>query len=599
MTTIGERNGSQVQNRVCSLTHGRPDHRWLTPAALIVIAAATVAAFAPGLGGEFLNWDDDRNFLRNDSFRGIGWDRMVWAWQTYHLGVWQPLAWLALGVQWCVGGLDARVYHLVSLVVHVANAWLFYALTFRLIRRARSDDTFDPRSAKIGAALVSGLFAVHPLRVEAVAWISAQPYLPSVFFYLLAIHAYLGAHRDGQRIGRGRPGYTLASAWFGCIAFLCFVAAVLFKAVAVSLPCVLLVLDYYPLRRIGGRAGWFSRTARRAVIEKFPYFLAAVVIATWAVQAKDYNESRAPLAEFKPSARLAQAAYGLVFYVTRSVTPVDLSPYYRLPDDVGLTQPPYALCAGGAAAAALGLYFRRRKWTAAWAACIAYGVILLPNLGLVQISQQTAADRYAYLGTMPPAALLAGGVAELLRRGRSTRWMTPAVGVAALMMGVALARASRAYVAVWHDSESLWRRVIRLDPDCAVAHCNLGEALLRRGEYGEASRHLSRAIDLEDDFAFAYTNFAVLLCRAGRFDDAASAARRALEADPPLPPADQARTHAVLGQAYAGMKQYSLAFRHTRRALEMGFGEAQKMLDLLDDVAKRGTGSASSQPTGE
>ena len=157
-----------------------------------------IYAFIPVLDNGFVDWDDDQNFLDNPYFRGLGVAQVKWAWTTFWLGVYQPLAWLLFEAQYVFWQLDPRGYHLTSLLLHVANAVVLYVLTVALLVRCRTDSCLEsPWTCSVGAGLATALFAVHPLRVEAVAWASCQPYLPCVLFSMLAVLAYLRAFPIG------------------------------------------------------------------------------------------------------------------------------------------------------------------------------------------------------------------------------------------------------------------------------------------------------------------------------------------------------------------------------------------------------------------
>jgi protein O-mannosyl-transferase len=548
---------------------------FLSAVLLFSIVVATIAAFEPGLNNQFLNWDDDRNFLDNPSFQGLGIEQLRWAWSTYHLGVWQPVSWLLLSLENSFGGFKPLPYHAVSLALHILNAMVFYWLIVEILRLTSPGRCqTSPNMARVVAAASAVLFAVHPLRVEAVAWISCQPYLPATLFYMLSILAYLRAHRGG--VERQRHFLWLAAA------FTLYVLAVMSKAVAVSLPVVLLILDIYPLRRLGGRDGWFGTAAARAWLEKAPFIIVAVLVACWAAAAKDFNESRVPFALSAVDARLAQSAYGLVFYLYKTISPVDLIPYYDLPAGLSLWSWRYGLCAGGVLGVTLGLVLLCRRWPAVLVAWMAYVLILLPNLGIVQISRQMATDRYSYIAIMPLMILLAGAalyVVEGSARRRRAPDIVLSLGLAVAVL--ALIFASRRQVLVWHDSVSLWQTTLAVDPNCAVAECNLGVALLQDRQLKEASRHLSRAINLQPGFAFAYGNLGVLYSEANRAEDAVTCFERALSLGTDLGRSDLAKVHAGLGQAYAALRRDDLAWKHTRIAQELGFKDAQKMIDYL------------------
>lgn len=553
---------------------------------VLLITAAVITALGPGIGGDFLNWDDDRNFIRNDAFRGIGLAQLQWAWQTYHLGVWQPVAWILLGAQAPGGTLDSRVFHGVSLALHAINCVLLYLLMIRILEVRAAGGRANPASHRIGAAATALLFAAHPLRVEAVTWISCQPYLPAAMFYLLAIHAHIRA-TDAERPKSGRHGWMTLS-------LACFLLAMGCKAVAVSLPVVLLILDLWVLRRRENSSA--PPAVVRLVLKKVPYVIAAVPVCVWAMAAKDCNASRVPWTEANFGERFAQSAYGICFYLYRTLVPTGLSPYYRLPDGIHPGHWPYWGCVAFVVATTVTLIVLRRRAPGLLAAWLAYLAILLPNLGIVQISRQIAADRYAYLAVMPIMIVAAHFIARLWRGGGEaapdafptdsytkpvrTHARVAILGVLAILIFAEVA-ATRAYAAHWLSSDALWRRAIALDPECAVAHCNLGEDLLRREDYTEASRHLARAIDLDPDFAFAYANFAALLVRAGAPADAVRACERAMSANPPLTGLDLAKTHAILGEAYAAMRKDDLAWEHTLKAKELGFAEADRMIAYL------------------
>jgi tetratricopeptide (TPR) repeat protein len=391
---------------------------------------------------------------------------------------------------------------------------------------------------------------------------------------MLAVLVYLRRNREGT-------GPVARWGWLAGV-FLCYLLAVTSKAVAVSLPAVLLILDIYPLRRWGGRSGWMTKAALLAWIEKLPFFAVAVLVSLWAAAAKDYSESRVPFGAFDLNAQSAQSACGLVFYLAKTAIPTRLIPYYKLPEDLSLHTWRYGLSGLGVLAATLGLFVARRRRPAALATWAAYAVILLPNLGIVAISQQIATDRYSYLAMLPVMMMLAGLFLKWWRHGGSFQTTVRAVLIAAVFAAAsALTLASRRQALIWHDSQGLWEATLDVDPGCAVAECNLGVALLEKEQYAPASQHLSRAIDLRPDFAFAYGNFGIVLCLADRFEDAVLSFERAIALGPDLAERDLAKIHAGLGTAYAALRQDDLAWRHTRKAQQLGFENVQRMIDYL------------------
>ena len=380
---------------------------WLVaiPLALIVIYA-----FIPALDNGFVAWDDDQNFLDNPYFRGLGAAQVKWAWTTFWVGVYQPLAWLLFEAQYVFWQLDPRGYHLTSLLLHVANAVVLYVLTVALLVRCRTDSCLEsPWTCSLSAGLATALFAVHPLRVEAVAWASCQPYLPCALFSMLAVLAYLRAFPMDSS---PRWGWLVGS-------FLLFVAALLFKAVAVSLPAVLLILDVYPLRRFGDGTGrWFGASARRALLEKVPFVMVSLLFMGLAIAARP--QSRFPVEHYDASAGIAQACYGIWFYIWKTVLPLDLIALYPLPRELNWLALPFSLSILATLAITAGLFLLRRRWPGLLAAWLSYLVILAPNSGIIRISDQIAADRYSYMAMLGSVMLAAAGFCRLWRM--SSRW---------------------------------------------------------------------------------------------------------------------------------------------------------------------------------
>src|SRR6059058_1354082 len=210
---------------------------WLVP---VLIALVTVAAFLPALQNQFVSWDDAENFLDNPHYRGLGWSQLHWMWTT-HLGHYIPLTWMTLGLDYLLWGMNPVGYHLTSLLLHAANAVVFFFVVRRLLARALPSPSEHGYALAVSSGVAALVFAIHPLRVESVAWATERRDVLSGLFYLLTILMYLRAR---EREERGRGWYWLSVA--------AFVGALLSKSMVVNLPVVLLILDVYPLRRLGG-----------------------------------------------------------------------------------------------------------------------------------------------------------------------------------------------------------------------------------------------------------------------------------------------------------------------------------------------------------
>src|SRR2546430_4481167 len=233
---------------------------WLVP---VLVALVTFAAFLPALQNQFVNFDDDKNFLDNPYYRGLGWSQLRWMWTT-HLGHYIPLTWMTFGLDYLLWGMNPVGYHLTSLLLHAANAVVFFFVVRRILTRALPSPSERGHALAVSAGFAALVFAIHPLRVESVAWVTERRDVLSGLFHLVTILVYLRACEGEER---GRRWYWLAVATF--------VLALLSKSMVVNLPIVLLILDVYPLRRLGGAIGWWGEPARRGYVEKIPFVLLA------------------------------------------------------------------------------------------------------------------------------------------------------------------------------------------------------------------------------------------------------------------------------------------------------------------------------------
>lgn len=430
------------------------------------VAIATFAAFLPALAGEFLNWDDVVNFVANPHYRGLSAPQLRWMATTFLMGHWHPLTWLTFGIDFSIWGMNPVGYHLSSLLFHAANAALLYAVLLKLLGLCGRPEACWPAAA--GALL----YSLHPLRVESVAWITERRDVVCVFFALLCVLAWL------KRIGEereGRPGtrwLVLSVAAFG--------AALLSKVLVIMLPAVLLLLDVYPLRRVvpGARI--------RLLLEKWPFALLACADLGIMILAMRSIDAVHSAGDYHPLERAAQAAYGLCFYVVKTLWPSGLLPIYRIDKPLNPWALKYVLAMLGAAAATGLLVAFRRRCPAALTAWLAYGILVLPALGVAVTGMQIAADRYTTLAMIPASALAAAGLGK--------RAAMP-VAALLLLLGVLTARQT----GFWKDSVTLWTRQIEFDPQADLAWRNRGSARHLRGDSAGALRDYDECLRLRPD----------------------------------------------------------------------------------------------------
>jgi Flp pilus assembly protein TadD len=465
----------------------------------------TIAVLFPVLRAGFVDWDDPINFLENPHYRGLGWRQLRWMLTASVMGHWIPVTWLTLGADFMVWGMNPFGYHLTNLLLHAASAVLLYFVSRHLLGLAMP--ATSPAMRTLGGATAALFFAVHPLRVESVAWITERRDLTSGLFFLLAILAYLKAHERPPEV---RKGFRLAA--LGAAAL-----ALASKSIVMGLPLVLLILDVYPLRRLGASVrDWGSAQARPVWREKVPFALLAVGTAAAAFLVQ---RSTGYLTPADPVSRIGMVAYNVWFHVWKTVAPVSLSPIYELPVRVNPLELPYLLSAAGGLAITAAMWLLRRQWPAGLAVWGFYLVMLAPVAGVVHTGNHLGADRNTYLPCAGFAVLVGALATGVIRAWRRDVLRPPIVALALSAMGIwigGLAMAARVQASVWQDSETLWRYAIEVDPGCAICHHNLGVILGRRGDRAEAQALLERAIALRPDRSEFHGNYGLLLIQMGR-----------------------------------------------------------------------------------
>lgn len=493
--------------------------RRLLPVAIVLL---TVGAFFPVLQNGFVIWDDEKTLLENPNYRGFGWTELRWMFTTFHMGHYQPLSWLSFAFDYLVWGMDPFGYHLTNLLLHAANAVLFYFVALRLLSPALSASSVPGElPLRVAAGFAALLFSVHPLRVESVAWATERRDVLSGLFFLMTLLCYLKAV-TGERGDFARwRNFALAA----------YASSLLSKAGGMTLPVVLLLLDIYPLRRLTGDVRqWFGSGFQRVLREKAPFFLLAVVFGTTALLAQQEAGALKALESYGVAARLAQPLFGIAFYLWKSALPLGLSPLYELPVSFNPWDWPFVLSGLAVVAVSICLYRFRRAWPAGPAIWIYYIVVLAPVLGAVQSGPQIAADRYSYLSCLGWALLGGAGLIYGLRKIEWRRSIAvPAMaGLAVLALGALTWKQTQ----IWRDSERLWRHALAVGPESSTAHYNLGYVLQKRGELPEAIGHYRNSLELNPAAADAHYYLGGALAELADLEGAVEHYRQALEIRP-------------------------------------------------------------------
>ncbi|MGH7770595.1 MAG: tetratricopeptide repeat protein [Candidatus Binatia bacterium] len=578
------------------------------------VVLLALAAFFPALWNGFVDWDDTKTLVENQNYRGLGWTQLRWMFSTFYMGHYQPLSWATFGWDYLLGGLEPFGYHLTSLLLHAANAAIFYFVTLHLLAVSQGGpvSSGDVR-LRFAAGFGALLFAVHPLRVESVAWATERRDVLSGLFFLLTIFFYFKAAAISMET-------TARRRWLGA-AMIVYLLSLLSKASGIVLPAVLLILDVYPLRRLGGGPGkWLGPAARRILLEKVPFVVLAAAFGVTALLAQEGAGALKAVERYNVGSRLAQALYGLAFYLWKSVLPLGLSPLYELPVEFNPLDWPFLLSALVVLAISAVLYFFRRAWPAGLAVWIYYAVVLFPVLGTAQSGPQLVADRYSYLSCLGVAVLGAAALDYFWRdaaggnaRGGKFIFAPALAGAVVLVLGVLTWRQTQ----VWRDSESLWRHALavgrasstvhynlayalqkrdrfpeavehyrkslQFNPLVADAHYYLADALTMQGSLREAMEHYNEAIKINPDFWGAHFNLAIVLERQGKVGEAIGHYRRAVD----INPAD-VTAHNNLAVILARQGEFDDAFEHFRYSLKLDPAQSDVYLRLGNILARQG-----------
>ncbi len=456
--------------------------RWRTGAIVCLLFGATIWLFWPATGYDFTNFDDHAYVAENRFVQeGLAWHSVRWAFGQMHEDYWIPLTWLSYLADTELYGTSPRGYHLTNIVLHAANAVLLFLWLARATRQMWA------------AAWVAALFAFHPLRVESVAWVSERKDVLSALFLMLALHAYLAYARSGRR-----GSYMLVA--------LAMLLSLMAKPMFVTLPFLLLLLDYWPLRRaeVFRLGEWKS-----LLLEKLPLLGLSLVFAALTFATQKWGGTIRPLEQFPWDVRLASMPVAYVFYVAKTVWPMRLSVVYPTPTAISPGE--VAVCTGILAVLSLFFLWAVRRNPAPAVGWLMFLGLLVPVIGLVRVGSVFVADRFSYI---PQIGLFVAGVWGAMRLRRGLR-LPLALGALA-----ACAMLTRLQLPAWQNSLSLYARSLDAVGDNYLCHNNLGCALKGERRFAEALLHLRKAAACSPDMPDVHCNIAETLSAMGRLEEA-------------------------------------------------------------------------------
>jgi protein O-mannosyl-transferase len=568
----------------------------------LALALVTLLVFLSAVRCGFVDYDDGDYVTGNAQVQaGLTWAGVNWAFTTGHASNWHPLTWLSHLLDVRLYGLTAAGHHLTSVALHATNAGLAFLLLLRLT------------GATWRSLIVAALFALHPLRVESVAWVSERKDVLSFFFGLLAMLAYV-CHARKRETRNAKPGTSDSTVWTAyALALLCFALSLMSKPMFVTLPFLLLLLDYWPLMRSQKcevRSAKSPHAWGSLVVEKLPFFgiAAASCAVTFLVQRE--GGAVASVAGLPFGARIENTFVSYARYLFKTIWPVDLATLYPHPGHWPLWQ------VAGAALLLAGIsilvILRRRAWPFAFVGWFWFVGTLVPVIGLVQVGIQSMADRYMYLpsvGLLMAAVWLAHEAAarhsrtgrsadlqvraelELRAPGKSSRNapMKPAgVALAVGCVIVACVGLTWRQIGYWNNTETLFSRAVAVTKDNYLAYNNLGFYLANHGRWAEAMTNYQASIRIKPDYEDALNNLGHALAEQNRNAEALPFYEAALRINPSHVEVNNNYGNALsnLGRLDEAIAHYEIALREKPEHADAhgNLGVALAMKGRLDEA---------------
>jgi protein O-mannosyl-transferase len=507
-----------------------------------LLVVGTLALYSPAAHHRFVNYDDDRYVTDNPQVRtGLHWASISWAFTTFEQANWHPLTWISHELDCQLFQLHPAGHHITSLLLHSLNVLLLFLIL----------QWFTGTTGR--SLMVAALFAVHPLNVESVAWVAERKSLLSMLFFLLAVAGY-GWYVQRPAIAR----YLAVAALFA--------AGLLSKPMVITLPFVLLLLDYWPLRRMrlpgdressdsmpDGAAPFAARTELlfRLFVEKIPLLLLSLGSAIITIIVQRAGGAVVSIGRASPLLRLENAilCYGL--YLKKMMWPSRLAVLYPYPHSLPLWQVAVALVFLLAVTAIVLKYRASRYLVVGW---FWYLGTMIPMIGLVQVGNQAMADRYAYLPLVGPFIMAVWAVGDWARACRVESKYAAVAGFAAL---VALSWVTHVQLSYWQDDFKLWNHALEINARNFVAENNLGLALMRQGRRDDAILHFRNAAALEPADATSQLNLGIYAQEQGDLALATEHYRAVLELTPEVQL--RASAFANLGTVYFALHNYARA----------------------------------------
>jgi len=483
----------------------------------------TLLVYLPSLSNGFVNWDDPDNIVNNIRIRSLDFSSLKWMFISFFRGFWFPLNLLSLALDYRIGGLDPRIYHVHSLVLHCVNTFLFYHICVRVLELGRKSGNWQKSTNWVmnSSFLAALFFGLHPLHVETVSWATDRKDVLCGFYYLAALLVYLDYASSGKK-------------WKLYCCFCLFVFALMSKPMAVTLPLVFILLDVWPLKRFG------RDIEKKIVLEKVPFFLAAGLVGLLAPLAESQIGAMLTMQELPFVYRVANTFNSIFFQFGKMILPLNLSTLYPITINVNVFTVENIVSFIMFVLVTWICFSYRHKWPFLGIGWLAFLITLAPVSGLFQTGGQITADRYTYLTCLAPFLLMASGIVALVS---NRKWMMVLVSTVITFL---LGWAAIIQTQTWKDSIALWENVVKVYPGVSyVAYSNLALAYETAGRIDDALSPIDQALAINPKSVHSHEEKGVLLFHKGLVNEAIQEFQNTIALDP-----KQASAHVNLGKVY-------------------------------------------------
>ncbi len=545
-----------------------------------LVAVITFIVFLPALQNDFV-WDDEVYISKNPFIRTIDTTLLKSIFLRFYVANWHPIAWISHAIDYFIWGLNPMGHHLTSIILHAANALLVVLLVIQMLsvykntaaNNASALSALTDRVILITGGVTGLLFALHPLRVETVVWVSERKDLLCALFFLLSISAYANYVRLTERKTVQKNSKSQSSQKHYLISLSFFALALMSKPMAVTLPIVLLIFDWYPFQRIKSLA-----IPRIVFLEKLPFIALSLASSAVTFLAQKSGGAVAPLEDIPTSDRMLVAAKSVVSYLWKMLMPLNLIPFYPYPNYISLSAEylvPVIILVG-ISAIFFFLAKKHRMWLAAWGY---YVVTLIPVLGRVQVGNQSMADRYTYLPSLGPFFALGLITATTVERAIALKWWrkTASLAIAAAMITL-MSYATIRQIGAWKNEFTLWDYVIEKGSRVPIAYNNRGSTLLNRGQIDEAINDFQTAIRLNPYYVGAYRNIARAYEEKGLLEQSIEQYQTLLKL---FPNNVEPRLNLAYIYKKKGMLDAAIEQCHTAIQLDPNYADAHSVLGLI------------------